>query len=128
MLRRARVSSEHLMHESFHFGLRKRSQSLHGEDAEPQQRLLGAAQDRIEVALGFVVSAEEHDLVLGDLAGDEVKELQRRRVRPLQVFQDDEEWLLGGQSPQKLGEVPEKTRLYLRGIRSHRCSLAAARG
>ncbi len=86
---------------------------MNDERAESQQRLLSGSQDRVRVPLGLVVRSEENYFLRLDLPRDEVQQLQRRRVRPLQVLQDDEERLLGGEASQKLREAPEQSSLEL---------------
>jgi len=105
----------------------ERRQLLHRQRAETQQRLFGAPQHRIRVTLCFVVRAEQDDFPTLDLPRHKVKQLERRRVRPMKVLEDDEERLLRRQASEKLGEVPEQACFQLGRIGAGRGALTLSR-
>src|SRR4029079_16976723 len=97
---------------------------MHGEQAESLQRLLGAAQHRIRVTLRLVVGRQQDQFLRTDLPREEVQQLERRRISPLQVLEDDEQRLLRGQAAEELSEVPQQPRLYLGWIAAGTPALA----
>ena len=118
------VHAEHLHDYLIDLRGAQRSELLNDESAKPQERLFGAAQHRIRVALGFIVGAEQNYFLALDLSGDEMQQLERRGVGPLQILEHDEERLLARQTPEELGKVPQQTRLDLRRISAGSCSIA----
>src|ERR1700686_514535 len=69
-------------------GSLERRQLLNSQRAKPEQRLFGAPQDRIRVALSLVVGAEQNDFLARDLSCNKVKQLERRCIGPLKILED----------------------------------------
>src|SRR3954464_2544455 len=109
--RRCTVGREGVTKQVVHLLRCERRQSPHITHAETHQRLLGATQHGILFALGFIVRGEDDNPLVADLSRHEMKQLQRRFVRPLQVLEDDEQWLLRRESTEKLSKAPEQARL-----------------
>lgn len=63
-------------------------------DAEASERLLGGAQNRIDVAFGIVVGRDKSYTLSRYLSGDKMKQLERRRVGPLKILEHETQWLL----------------------------------
>src|SRR6185437_1095663 len=124
MTGRRSFSSEHLVDQLLDLRLFERSQPLDTQRAETKQGLLCAAQSLIRVALGIVVGTDQDNLLVADLARDEMQQLQRGNVGPLQILQNDEQRLLGREPGQELAEIPEEPRLDLRGIGPRRRAIA----
>jgi hypothetical protein len=82
--------------------------------AEPDERSLRwRALRRVAHA---VVRAHHDDAAFRELSRDEVQQLERRRVGPLNVLEDDEQWALRRKTPEELTEVPEQSRLQVGGV------------
>jgi len=79
----------------------------HDERAESHERLFRAPEHRIQLAVRFVVGAEQNNFLALNLPRHEVQQLERGRVRPLEIFEHDEQGLPGGEPPEKLRKIPE---------------------
>ena len=104
------------------------------EGAEPQdsggresdERTLRVDECRVRLPLRVVVRAENGDVLALQLTRDEMQELERGRVRPLQVLEDDEQRTSRREAAKKLTEAPQQARLELRRVASHLCARNAA--
>jgi hypothetical protein len=112
-----RVGTEGALHQLGRLRGGERSHGGHARGAERGERLLGGAEQRVLVALGFVVRPHHQEARRArvGLAGDEVEQLGGRRVGPLQVLEHEEQRAPRGEPGQQLRHAPEEPRLGLGG-------------
>jgi hypothetical protein len=116
LLRHRFVHAEHRMHQLVDRRARERREAYQTRAAHRRQRLLGRAKGRIVLALGGIVGAEDRDSGRGNLPCDEMQQLQRGRVGPVEILEHEQERFLRREATEELGEVPEQARLQLGGV------------
>ena len=98
------------------------------EHAERDKRVLRGTEPAVPLALHVVVGREQHKRVRDGAARGEVEQIGRRRIGPVQIFEDDEHGLPLGKAEQQLGEGVEQPRLELGGVSgARRLALGAQR-
>ena len=127
MSRCAGIDCESLLHDLRDCILREWAQPQLESSTDRSQRLLGAAEHRIDLALSVIIRHENRDRMCRDLSSYEVKKLERRCVSPLKVLENDAQRLLRRELAEQLREIPLQPCLALRCIFSRRCSCAIAR-
>ena len=100
-------------HQPGGLGLAERSK---GQDGAPRDEAGEQGDERVALGLLEVAPGAEDQQAGGrEPAGQEVQELERRGVRPLQVFQDDDQRPLLGGRQQHRGQLVEQPELGRRG-------------
>ena len=121
---------ERALHQLERLLRRQRRDPLDARRTQPHERLLGVAQQRGHPVR--VVVRAEHEQSSTEtrrvhLPGDEVQQLERRRVGPLQVVEHEQERLARREAAQQLKERPVQPRLRLGGALAALGALAARR-
>ena len=112
------LDSESLLDDFLHLLLFERIELPHREASEARERLLGAPQNCVGVALGFDVRPEQNDPLALDLARDEMEQFERGGVGPLKILENDEQRFFRREPSEELCEVPQQACLDLGGIRA----------
>ena len=111
--RRVGLNTEDAGNEPARLGLGERSQR---DDGAPRDEVGEQADERVALGLLEVAPGAEDQHPGGrEPAGQEVQELERRGVGPLQVFQDDDQRPLAGGRQQHGGELVEQPEAGRRG-------------
>ena len=95
---------------------RERREGVSGEEVEGGEGALEAAQGFLVPSVPGRDRREDADRLALELAGHEMQERERRRVRPVQVLRHDEDGRALGQPLHELGEAPEQPGLRFGGV------------
>lgn len=107
------IHAERDAHQLVYLIQRQRLESAQLADPERHEGTLGLDELEASVPLRVVVRAEDQDRLTLALPREEVEQVERGLVRPLEILEDAQQGGARGVALEELGEVPHEARAHL---------------